>query len=790
MTAPASAPPKALVEAVYVLVAQMLLALLIRVANFSVLYLALPPGKRGISLASAADLLRLPFTLPFLLGEELVVATAVAGLAWLALRRPRASRLVPPLVTAYLLLQCVDQLAFKEYFSHLTVDHWAQNQDISRLSTSIAASVDWTFILLTVAAGLLAAPLLRGRIPGLASSLAVRLTTRPRVAALLAIGYVGATALIVRSGPQAGFERTLVVELASTVFPAPLDDTLVRSSQDWQPRSLIFGTPKPPEDFSALHRDLASRPKPLNVVYWVAESTAYQVTSLVPGARYNTTPFLAQLADSALLFDRFYAVYPASSRSNFSTATGIYPYGRRSASVRPFVRVKVRTLSDVLHEHGYSTALFASTDTWYDDFDAFLRRHSFDEYFDSNSFSLEDKRALATTGWGVPEEVVIDKALQWVDVRRQGGRPFFLQYIATYPHHPYGVPEGHDRILKRDFGRRVDGRRYARYRASLYYADTAMRRLYEGLQRLGVADDTLFIVIPDHGESLGKLHRTRAHATHIWEEQTRMFALFANPTLFARPVRSSRPGSQVDFLPTLLELLRIDDGPATHGQSLVGADYVERPLFFQASRQLGLLDGDLKYAWTMRGDKEHLYDLSTDPDEQVDVAAAHADKLGEYKARVTTWRSAVKQQYRVLEEASEPASAWDDAKRDLRRASIFGERRDPVREAFACPAAQCRDAVKPKDTPVFAADDEIAVKIVWDKPGSYRVIIYLHGPDGRRVRKQGTMYHGHGVFLGDTGESSTRRLRFKKSIAPGRYRARVIVEYIEREIFFEIEAPN
>ena len=789
MSVPRPAAPRpspALVWAVYLALALVLFNVVIRCLDFGVLYEALRASQGGLRVAGPRDLLQLPFSLPLLFGEELLVSVALAAAAWLALRAPWGRRLVAPVFSAYLLLLCLDQMAFKEYLSHVSFEHYRVSHDLVRIRTSIAALADVPFFLLLCGAALLAVPVFSGRPPALAARVAARVAARPVLTALLVAACAGVTYGLVGVAPQAGFERSLLVEAALSLVPDEPDDDLGEESPDWLPTSLLHGAAAPAEDFSAVRQAAAARGRPLNLVYFVAESAPLGETSLAADALFDTTPFLKELAGAGLLFDTFYANYPGSTRGNLATATGLFPHVTGPSSLKRLAAIPVRTLSDVLHDNGYRTALYASTDTWYDDTDRFWRRHSFDRYFDSNSLTLEEKGALMSSAWGVPEEVAIDRALEWMAARTGDDRPFFLQYIATYPHHPYDLPKGHEDIVRMDWGGPGVGKRHRDFRASLFYSDQALERLYRGLERLALLDDTLLVVTPDHGEGLGDRHPARGHHHHIWEEQTHIFALFSNPGLTPRPVRSGRRGSQVDFLPTTLELLGLPDTAPGHGQSLVGAGYVERPIFLRGLSQHGLVDGNLKWMRSLRDKRDHLYDLAADPTEQADIAGAHPEKLRDYRELHRRWMAAVARLYRRLRERMPRATAWDDALRDLRRKAAFGERESQVAQAFVCRRADRHGARPPEGTPVFQAGEPLSLKLVWKRPGSHRALVYLYGPDGRIVRPQAEEFHGAALFFPDAAGWSAHTLLFGRTVSPGPYRVRVVSEYVEREVGFEI----
>ncbi|MBW2278721.1 MAG: sulfatase-like hydrolase/transferase, partial [Deltaproteobacteria bacterium] len=271
-------------------------------------------------------------------------------------------------------------------------------------------------------------------------------------------------------------------------------------------------------------------------------------------------------------------------------------------------------------------------------------------YTDANLLSAKDRRGAYVGSWGVNEEVVVDKALEWIAQAKTEDKPFLVNYNAVFPHHPYDVPPWHKKLTKLDWG---GPPRHARYRAALRYSDLAVRRMYEGLEQLGVLEDTLFVVVPDHGETFGDRHPGNLlHAGYAYDDDQHVFLILHAPHALGPARRVDRLGSHVDLLPTLLDLLGIDRVLEVEGQNLLAADFRRPALFYYSRRQYAVRDDDLKLVVHRKGRKVELYDLSVDPTEQHDIADQRPDDTQRLQQLVDRWRVEVTRAYRTRAETT------------------------------------------------------------------------------------------------------------------------------------------
>ncbi|MBW2276366.1 MAG: sulfatase-like hydrolase/transferase [Deltaproteobacteria bacterium] len=722
----------ALVSGIYLLVLYLIFTLLLRVWNTIIL------ARAG---ALDFDLLGPPFSLLFLLGEELVIGAALAavlGLVW-RFKIPRFVWLAA--VLGYLGLLAGDQMSFKVYFTHWDYVLYVENHDAGRALGSLIGMVDTFVVIDLVLAALcvvLAAIPFR---PRLVRSLAELATRKPVGAGLAVAAYLGLSLTLANVEEQHDLSHSWPVAFASSYLDVraeerEIEQAVLDHEVDVRPASLPAGasqgspsTSTNTDDMAAVRAAIAARKGKLNVVWYFMESVSYRETSLVPDAPYDTTPFVADLADESLLFTRYYAGYAASTRSFFSAMTGLYPYVDKTADLVKYSQLKVPTLVDILHDEGYATAFFASSDSLFESLDSFLAARKYDSYLDKNLLPASERPA-GSAYWGVPEEAMIDKALEWIASVKDAGRPFYLNYNAVFPHHPFKVPAGHEAIGDLDWG---DDAVRKNYRATLNYADQAVRRFYEGLERLGVLDDTLFIVTPDHGEAFGDLHpKNHIHASHCYEEDSRIFLILHNPEALGAAHHSQRLGSHKDLLPTLLEALGLDPEIEIDGRSLIAADYREDRMFYYSRRQIGVRDGDLKLVVPKQGKRAELYDLSRDPTEQNDLSKDRPDDTKRYAAIAKQWRVDVARAYRDRVKASELSDREIGRLAGKRRQQMFAGIRVLFQDASLCGGGGCMAA---GGTRSFNRGSGLTVKVKLRKGGA-NVKLDVYSPRGKRVHNQ------------------------------------------------------
>lgn len=379
--------------------------------------------------------------------------------------------------------------------------------------------------------------------------------------------------------------------------------------------------------YHALARWAQERPR--NIVIAILESMPAGQLQITGGPDLNT-PEMARLARSGLLWPRLYAHTPNSMFAIYALlgANHGQPGGPPISEARP--RIACRSLPEVLVERGYAASLWHSGRFSYYKKDLFLSARGFDPMHDAVTMPGADRHKK--TSWGIREEPTIDALLQWV---RSQATPWLAVYVSVYPHHPYDVPPGAVP------GRAAGGGRAPRFRHAARYIDAMVGRLADGMRAAGVQDDTLLLVLGDHGEGFGEHPGSTLHGTTLYEEGARTFALWNAPGAFRQASVDDRPFGHVDITPTLLDGM----GVAVPGEHPgTPAPRVERPMVplytGNGVHMVGFVDGRYKFIHRIGTGVSELYDLSRDPAERRSIAAWHRDRLATYRERALAFVAA------------------------------------------------------------------------------------------------------------------------------------------------------
>ncbi len=198
----------------------------------------------------------------------------------------------------------------------------------------------------------------------------------------------------------------------------------------------------------------------------------------------------------------------------------------------------------------------------------------------------------------------------------------------------------------------------AHYDSGVFSADLQVGRFIEGLKARGMWDNTLVIITSDHGEDLGD-HGIYNHRITLTDSTTRVPMLLTGGAL-PEPLRGTTQDSlvqAVDVVPTLLAAAGAIPPAGLHGRDLLTSTDAPAIVF-----QEGVLDmisaRSPTHRLLFRGipltfeyfdlalaaappESRHfvLYDLRSDPEEQVNIAAEQPEVVESMRDALLTWRA-------------------------------------------------------------------------------------------------------------------------------------------------------
>lgn len=376
------------------------------------------------------------------------------------------------------------------------------------------------------------------------------------------------------------------------------------------------------------------------------------------GDTHGTSPNIDRLAAESVLFEQAYSQTATTITSTASLLTGV-------RATTHLMKIETRlpeefpTLAQMLSKQGMKAQGFIGNPL------AGAARTGLARGYDHcvqvyDLESLKGKRAKEETSRfyvTLPKDINAEvfKALPGFGA---GGSFAYIHYLQ--PHKPYDPPREYreglpcgaltwkDLHVLFELGNE-EGRASAstirqlkaRYRANIRYVDAGVGKLLDRLKRDGLYDESLIVLMSDHGDAFFK-HRRFGHNSTLYDDMTRIPLMVKLPLSDGvGPRRVKQLVETIDVLPTLFDYLGLPIPNRFEGDSLL-------PLITGSARELGhpevvtcvmsrqihaIRVGDYKYIFNLPRaaqrqylrTAEELYDLRADPDEQDNLARTKRD---------------------------------------------------------------------------------------------------------------------------------------------------------------------
>ena len=361
--------------------------------------------------------------------------------------------------------------------------------------------------------------------------------------------------------------------------------------------------------------------KPNLLFIWTDEQRADTM------AAYGNTkihaPNLNKLAAQSVVFEKAYVTQPVCTPNRSAVMTGLWPHTTGCIKNNVPLPQNIRCLPELLDDSDYRTAYMGK---WHLG-DEIFAQHGFEEWAsiedgyssyygrgrdrskrsDYHHFLIDhgykpDRGTKFSRGFAArrPIEHCKPKFLETRAcdfLRRHRDEPFILYVNFLEPHMPFFGPldKEHDLNevrLPANFGDPLEENEPLRYRVireccrEKYGKDAAdirgLIRRYWGLvtqvdrsvgailktlEDLGLAGDTIVVYTSDHGDMMGSHHMVEKSV--MYEEAVRIPWLMRVPQRQGSARSIEHPVSQIDMVPTLLELMGAKGGDNLPGKSLV-----------------------------------------------------------------------------------------------------------------------------------------------------------------------------------------------------------------------------
>jgi len=370
------------------------------------------------------------------------------------------------------------------------------------------------------------------------------------------------------------------------------------------------------------------------------------------GGTLAPTPNIDALAAGGTRFTNAYSNGSVCSPTRAALLTGLHPseFGFRRSVLGVSSRglpAGIATLPGVLSEHGYATGHFGKWHLGWTHADQRPLAMGYDEAIlvtipaDYRAPVFLDNGVDRVVTGGHLTEATVGLALDFVE--RNAADPFFVSIWLNAPHVPLRPPD--------EWAEQFSDVASGRYAALIADADEEIGRLLDTLDDLAVADDTIVVLLSDNGADFpywGSTAGYRGEKTTVFEGGIRVPLIVRWPGVAEAGSVSEDMVLTWDLFPTVAAAAGIDlSGIDLDGRSIVpalrgdGLPPIETPLVWESRfSEYAVRFGDWKLVddQTWPRTDPLLFDLSVDPYETQDLAAAKPDVVGELLAVYQAFR--------------------------------------------------------------------------------------------------------------------------------------------------------
>jgi arylsulfatase len=345
-------------------------------------------------------------------------------------------------------------------------------------------------------------------------------------------------------------------------------------------------------------------------------------------------PNFQALCARGTTFESTVSSAPITPISHASVFTGLQPYEHGIRHLfRERLQSPVPTLAQLMSAAGYRTGAVVACPglhRWYG------MNVGFQHYDDEIPRTSDGRDPLTTVdvkmrGTALKRApLVVERGLAWLRENRH--QPFFLFLHFCVAHWPYEPPEWHAPAGCNP------------YEGEAAYVDHYLGHLFAQLESWAMLDDTLVVIFSDHGEDLAGWYpndhageklghpEEEGHGCLLFDATQMVPLTWIAPGLVPVGRRVETQVRLVDILPTIVDLLDLEDGAMRAGRTVRGlftGSEPHRKAYCEAyhrEEQVGVpglkpwtglrLDNRFKVLYDFASQGVRIFDLQEDPDER------------------------------------------------------------------------------------------------------------------------------------------------------------------------------
>ena len=284
-----------------------------------------------------------------------------------------------------------------------------------------------------------------------------------------------------------------------------------------------------------------------DIIIILLESCGGEFTEI--GGRADVTPNLSRLAKEGIYFTNCYGNSWRTDRGTVCTWSGYPSFPTMSVMKIPS---KSRSLPNIARtlkeERGYQTHYVYGGDINFTNMRSYLVSGGFEQLIWKEGYSKEEQES---SKWGVRDDITFETVYDIMSRKPKADTPILIGYSTLSSHQPWDVPIHH-----------FDDEVYN----SFYYLDQCIGNFIEKLRKSAAWDNTLVIMLPDHGFPYQVKDETDPLLNHI--------PMIWVGGVVKAPRRIEQVCNQTDLPATLLGQLGINHEAYTFSRDVLSKTYI------------------------------------------------------------------------------------------------------------------------------------------------------------------------------------------------------------------------
>ncbi len=399
--------------------------------------------------------------------------------------------------------------------------------------------------------------------------------------------------------------------------------------------------------------------RPKHVLVWMVDTLRRDHLKVYNPKTRVQTPNIDALAKKGVVFHDAIVPGAHSIPSHASILSGLFPEVHRHETDRSRLGRKPPLLSTIFKKAGWRTLLLASNGY-------VSKRWGFHRGFQDYKNFIRDNE---------PNQA--DKFWRWLEpwIVKNKDERFFAYLNPSDPHVTYRYRDGYttlyddkpyrgrvpknatgfflEKVLtgKVKLNARDKERLEAQYDGEITFNDEYLGKMVKKLSELGILEDTLIVIMSDHGDEFDE-HGRFGHGHSLYSELIRVPLIFVHPRSLPSGLRVHQTVNAFDAASTLLSITGLQIPESYQSADLLHVIrnhkvLPPRPAFAKMGKvQMAVHLGRHKMLLRHGADYD-IFDLETDPTEQKDlrgslpvVERGLKDALAFHLAYVKRWRKA------------------------------------------------------------------------------------------------------------------------------------------------------